>query len=43
MDHNDIAEDGIEELGIVSSDTLGNFGAPIEVGGRDLPAGINRD
>ncbi len=31
------------ELGSVSTDTLGNFGPAIEVGGKELSAGISID
>lgn len=29
------------ELGTVSSDTLGNFGLPLEVGGKQINAGLS--
>ena len=29
------------ELGSVSADTLGDFGPPVEIGGKDLQNGIS--
>ena len=31
------------ELGSVSADTLGDFGPPVEIGGKDLQNGISLD
>lgn len=36
-------ENDTVELGSVSTDTLGNFGPPVEIGGHELPAGIDVD
>lgn len=36
-------ENEIVELGSVSTETLGNFGPPVEIGGHERLAGIDLD